>query len=105
MGGCCSSTGASEPQQLGGLPGPDTAEEKRARAAAAAEARQAGNENRAGSTGISGERQQLMRHDAQRQELIGKIEAKYQALGQDAPVGLRAASLEALRKRWNGMRS
>lgn len=79
-------------------------EEKRARAAAAAEARRAGNEHREGHTGISADRQGDLHHDAQRQQLIGKIEAYCQANRRDPPFGIRAASLEALRRQWDSMR-
>ena len=39
-----------------------------------------------------------LKNRAQRDNLIGRIEAMYASKNQDAPFGLRAASLQALKK-------
>ena len=120
MGSCCSSAGGGE----AGRPlGSEDREDKAARAAAAAERRQAENTHRNGHTGISTERQAELRYRQLRDEYIGmqvlprnvvkpkcitatsagKIEARCSASGQEVPFGLRASSLDVLKRQWLAM--
>ena len=50
------------------------------------------------TSGISAQRQAQMEQRAQRDALIGKIEAIHASRGTEPPFGLRAASLPALQK-------
>eukprot|EP00499_Haloplacidia_sp_CaronLabIsolate_P005683 CAMPEP_0196791636 /NCGR_PEP_ID=MMETSP1104-20130614/30161_1 /TAXON_ID=33652 /ORGANISM="Cafeteria sp., Strain Caron Lab Isolate" /LENGTH=171 /DNA_ID=CAMNT_0042161999 /DNA_START=15 /DNA_END=530 /DNA_ORIENTATION=+ len=62
-------------------------------AAAAALARASGNEG-----GISGTKRQQLEDRRARDELIGKIQHYYAVAGEDPPIGLPAASIDALRR-------
>jgi len=79
-GGSCSAGGNT----LGGSAAPQTAEERRAAVVAAAEARQ-GSWRQGGAAGADPAKQQALAERRQKDELIGRIEAAYNARGQVHP--------------------
>jgi predicted DNA binding CopG/RHH family protein len=72
-----------------------TMSEKRRRAAEAAETRQA-DWRQGGSK--DAEKAQNLKMRREKDELLGKIYAKYHTLGKEAPIGLPSCDLEQLRK-------
>lgn len=73
-----------------------SAQERRKKAAEAAERRAKTGGGNVG--GISGQDMTSVKERQERDRLIGKIEAMYQASNKDPPFGLRAATLPALKK-------
>ena len=118
MGICCSDSAASDSssvartqgggQRLGGGNGSSSsspgasAAERRAMAAAAAERRAKTGGGNVG--GVNGQDMTSIKERQERDTLIGKIEAMYQAKGKDPPFGLRSATLSGLKKHLNTAR-
>ena len=76
-------------------PSPVSVVQRRALAVRAAEARQKRQEKRGGS----GSAQQRARRQT-REELVGRIEARFKDTGRTPPIGLRCAQLDVLKRIW-----
>ena len=102
---CCTDSAAADTvdrtrgggRALGGASSPGaSAADRRAKAAEAAERRARTGGGNVG--GVNGQDMTSIKERQERDALVGKIEAMYQASGRDPPFGLRAATLPALKK-------
>ena len=92
--------------RLGGDSGADpkaSTEDRRAAAAAAAE-RRAGNWRQGGGGG-NAQKQAALATRREKDELVGKITALYQARGDDAPIGLASSNVDTLKKHLDKLRN
>jgi biotin carboxyl carrier protein len=94
MGCACTRTSSARDRALDTSARPLTVEEKRAAQLRAAEDRERSNLNR----GVGGEASAArLREQRLKDELVGKITGVYVATGQEVPLGLNLASVEALK--------